>query len=176
VNPFVFASLIFVHVLFGALWAIGAFIVGFFVIPAVLEAGPGGGPVMGGIVVKRKFPIFMTVWAVLAVASGLALWTLDFNAKGGLDWVKRPEGAVLTLAGLGALHAFVKGLLVQKPLAEKMGALGAQLAQAKGKPEPALLEEVKATQAKFAKVARGGAFELLGVTALMALHQLLAQF
>lgn len=171
-----FASLIFIHVLFGALWAVGAFIVGFFVIPSVIEAGPGGGPVMGGVIVKRKFPIFMTVWALLAVFSGLALWHIDFDAKGGLDWVKRPEGAVLTLAALGALHAFVKGLLVQKPAAEKLGALGAQLAQAKGKPDQALLDEMKAAQAKLAKVARGTAFELMGVLALMALHQLLAQF
>ena len=171
-----FASLIFIHVFFGTLWAVGAFIVGFFVIPSVLEAGPGGGPVMGGIVAKRKFPIFMTVWAVLAVASGLWLWIIDFNAKGGLTWLTHPEGAVLTLAGLGALHAFVKGLLVQKPTAEKMAALGARIAQSQGKPDPALLEEMKATQAKMAKIALSGVRELMGVAALMALHQLLAQF
>jgi hypothetical protein len=171
-----FASLIFVHVLFSMLWAVGAFIVAFFVIPSVIEAGPGGGPVMGGIVVKRKFPIFMTVWAVLAVASGLGLWVIDYNAKGGLAWLSHPEGVVLTLAALGALHALVKGLLVQKPIAERMGALGAQIAQAQGKPDPALLEEMKATQAKLAKVAIGVARELMGIAALMALHQLLAQF
>jgi hypothetical protein len=171
-----FASLIFVHVLFGMLWGVGAFIVAFFVIPSVIEAGPGAGPVMGGIIVKRKFPIFMTVWALLAVASGLWLWVIDFNGKGGLAWLERPEGAVLTLAALGALHAFVKGLLVQKPTAEKLGALGAQLAQSQGKPDPALLEDLKATQAKLAKIALGVARELMGVAALMALHQLLAQF
>jgi len=171
-----FASLIFIHVFFGTLWAVGAFIVGFFVIPSVIEAGPGGGPVMGGIVVKRKFPIFMTVWALLAVASGLGLWVIDFNAKGGLDWLKRPEGAVLTVAALGALHALVKGLLVQKPTAEKLGALGVQLAQSQGKPDPALLEELKATQAKLGKIAQSVARELMGIAALMALHQLLAQF
>ncbi|HTB34632.1 MAG TPA: hypothetical protein VK842_07190 [bacterium] len=171
-----FATLIFVHVFFGTLWAVGAFIVGFFVIPSVLEGGPGAGPVMGGIVLKRKFPIFMTLWAVLAVASGAGLWAIDFNAKGGFAWLGHPEGAVLTLASLGALHAFVKGLLVQKPTAEKMAALGARLAQAHGKPDPALLDEMKATQAKLGKVARSAAFELLGVAALMALHQVLAQF
>jgi hypothetical protein len=171
-----FAVLIFVHVFCGTLWAVGAFTIGFFVIPSVLEAGPGGGLVMGGIVVKRKFPIFMTLWAALAVLSGLGLWAIDFNAKGGVSWLTHPEGVVLTLSALGALHAFVKGLLVQKPTAEKMAALGIQIAQAQGKPDPALLEEMKATQAKLGKVARSGAFELLGVAALMALHQILAQF
>ena len=175
-TPIVLGSLIFIHVFCGTLWAVGAFIIGYFVIPSVLEAGPGAGPVMGGIVAKRKFPIHMTVWALLTVLSGAILWTMDYNAKGGLDWVKRPEGAVLTLAALGALHAFVKGLLVQKPTAEKMATLGAQIAQAHGKPAPELLEAMKATQAKLGKVARSGAFELLGVAALMALHQLLAQF
>lgn len=169
-----FASLIFIHIFFGSLWAMGAFVVGFFVVPAVLEAGPGARTVMGGIVVKRKFSVAMTVWALLAVASGLALWVLDFNAKGGLDWLKRPDGAVLTLAALGALHALVKGLLVQKPTAEKLGALGVQWGQAKGQPDPALVEEMTATQVKLATLARGAAFELLGVAALMALHQVLA--
>jgi hypothetical protein len=171
-----FAALIFVHVLCGTLWAIGAFVIGFFVIPSVLEAGPGGAPVMGGIVVKRKFPMFMTIWAVLGVVSGLGLWLIDFYAKGGLAWLSHPEGAVLTLAALGALHAFVKGLLVQKPTAEKMAALGARIAQSQGRPEPALLEDMKATQAKLGALGRSAAFELLGVAALMALHQVLAQF
>jgi hypothetical protein len=171
-----FASLIFVHVLAGSLWAVGAFIIGFFVIPSVLEAGPGGGPVIGGIVGKRKFPIYMTVWAFLTVASGAVLWYLDYAAKGGLAWLEHPEGAVLTLAALGALHAFVKGLLVQKPTAEKLATLAAQIGQAQGQPAPELLQAMRETQAKLSRIARSAAFELLGVAALMALHQLLAQF
>lgn len=169
-----FASLIFIHIFFASLWAMGAFIVGFFVVPAVLKAGPGGGAVLGGLVVKRQFFNAMALWSLLAVASGLALWALDFNAKGGLDWLKRPDGAVLTVAALGALHAFVKGLLVQRPTAQKLAALLAQLGQANGKPDPALVEELQATQVKLAKLARGAAFELLGVAALMALHPVLA--
>jgi hypothetical protein len=54
--------------------------------------------------------------------------------------------------------------------------LGVQLAQASGKPDPALLEEIKITQAKLAKLALGVARELMGIAALMALHQLLARF
>jgi uncharacterized membrane protein len=174
-NPVVFGSLIFIHVLSGILWACGAYFFGAFVLPAIQEAGPGGGLVMGGVI-KRRFPLYMTLWAGLCVLSGAALWATDFNAKGGVDWLKHPEGAVLTLASLGALHAFIKGLLVQKPTAERLGALSIQAAQAQGQPDPALLQELQATQAKLAKLARGAGAELLGVAALMALHQLLAQF
>ena len=44
------------------------------------------------------------------------------------------------------------------------------------KPDPALLQDLKDAQAKMAKLARSAGAELLGVTVLMALHQLLALF
>ena len=169
-----YGALIFVHVLAGVLWASGAFFFGFFVLPAAVEAGPAGGAVIGGLM-KRKFPIWMTGLATLAVFSGLRLWVMAFMSKGGVAWLQRPEGIVLTLAGLGALHAYVVGLAVQRPTAMKLGALGAQLAQAQGKPDAALLEQFKATQVKLSKVARKTGAELLGVMALMALRYLLLQ-
>jgi uncharacterized membrane protein len=69
-----YASLILLHVFFGILWAGGAVTIGLFVIPSVFEAGPGAGPVMGGIL-KRRFPTLMTVSGVLVVLSGLRLYS-----------------------------------------------------------------------------------------------------
>ena len=48
--------LIFVHVLFGIFWAGGAIVAGFFILPAVVDAGPAGGAVMAGVV-RRRLPV-----------------------------------------------------------------------------------------------------------------------
>ena len=171
-----YGVLIFVHVAAASLWAVVAFFFGAYLVPSISDAGPAGGAVMGGLM-KRKMPVFMTATAVLGVLSGLRLYILRFGAPGaGLAWVGTPEGIVLTLGSLAGIHAFIKGLLVSKPLAEKIGALGAQMAQAQGKPTPELVAEMQATQAKMAKMARSSGFELLAAFLLMASHRLAAFF
>lgn len=170
-----FPVLLFVHVVAGVLWVCGAVFFGLFVVPAAMEAGPGGAAVLGGIL-RRHFPQWMTLWSLLSVAAGLGLWVLDFAAKGGWAWVLRPEGALLSLAGLGALHALVKGLLVQRPAVLRVGALGAQVAGTQDRPDPGLSRELAEAQARVARLARSSAMELGGILALMAAHQILAQF
>jgi hypothetical protein len=171
-----YGILIFVHVVASSLWAAVAFFYGAFLVPSIGEAGPAGGAVMGGLM-KRKMPEFMTAMAVLGVLSGLRLYMLRFGVEGaGLAWVGTPEGIVITLGSLAGLHAFIKGLLVSKPMAEKAGALGAQIAQAQGKAAPELVAEMQALQAKMAKIARGSGFELLAAFLLMASHRLAVLF
>jgi len=171
-----YGVLIFVHVAASSLWAVVAFFFGAFLVPSIGEAGPAGGAVMAGLM-KRKMPVFMTAMAVLGVLSGLRLYMIRFGAEGaGLAWVLSPEGIVITLGSLAGLHAFVKGLLVSTPMTEKAGALGAQIAQAQGKPAPELVAEMQALQVKMAKLARGSAFELLAAFLLMASHRLATFF
>jgi len=167
-----YGVLILVHVVSGTLWASIAFFFGVFLVPALGEAGPAAGAVMGGLM-KRKMPVFLTVCASLAVLSGLRLYMIRFS---GVEWVLSPEGLVLTLGALASLHVYVKGLLVSRPLAERLGALGAQLAQAQGQPDPALVAEMQAGQAKMARIGRSSAYELLAVLILMAGHRLASFF
>ena len=77
-----YGTLILLHVFFGILWAGGAIAAGFFIIPAVLEAGPAGGAVMGGVV-KRRFPVVMTASALVVVLTGLRLYSMRLS----LDWL-----------------------------------------------------------------------------------------
>ena len=80
------------HVLGGILWAGAAFVMGFFFIPAVMDAGPAGGPVMAGLM-RRRFPLVMTVLGVTVVLSGARLYMLRFSS----GWIFSPEGLVITL-------------------------------------------------------------------------------
>jgi len=164
-----YASLILLHVFFGILWAGGAVTIGLFVIPSVFEAGPGAGPVMGGIL-KRRFPTLMTVSGVLVVLSGLRLYSMQFSAA----WVATPRGITLTLGGLAGLAAFVIGVFMQRPLAMRLGALGAQLAAAGAAPTPEQAAEMASLRTRLAKVARVNAWHLIAAALLMAAHSLAA--
>lgn len=162
---------IFLHVAFGMVWVGGAVAAGFFFIPAVLEAGPAGGAVMAGVM-KRKFPVVMTASAVTVVLTGIRLYMVRFST----EWLATAEGIVLTLGAVLGLGGFFLGLLVQKPTAERMGALGAQIAASGGPPSPEQARELEALRAKLSRVARLTGWHLIGAATLMASHRLATLF
>jgi len=164
-----YVMLILIHVAFGVLWAGGAMTAGFFVIPAVMEAGPPGGAVMGGIM-KRKFAVIMTSSGLVVVLTGLRMYMVRFSAA----WLGTAEGIVLTLGGLAGLGALAIGLAIQKPTAERMTALGAQLAAAGAPPTPEQAAEMAALRARLLKIGRVTAFHLLAATLFMASHRMFA--
>lgn len=162
-------GLLFLHVFFGVLWAGGAIALGLFVVPSVLEAGPGGGMVMAGVV-KRRFPMLMTGSALVVVLTGLRLYTMRFEGA----WLGTPEGIVLSLGGLFGLGAFFIGMLVQKPTVERLGALATKLAAAGAPPSPEQAAELEALRRRLARVARLTSWHLVAAALLMASHRLAA--
>ena len=161
-----FPVLILVHVVFGILWAGGAIVLGLFVVPSVLDAGPAGGAVMAGVV-KRKMPVVLTMAAGLVVLSGLRLYMLRFSGA----WLLSPEGIVLSLGAVLGLGGFALGL-VQRPIVQKLGALAAEIAKSGGPPNASQAGELRELQAKLRRVARLTAWHLLGASLLMASHRL----
>jgi len=165
-----YVTLILLHVFFGILWAGGAIAAGFFIIPAVLEAGPAGGPVMAGVL-KRRFPVVMTASALVVVLTGLRLYSMRFS----LDWLGTTHGIVLSIGALAGIGAFIIGFFVQRPTADKMGALGAKLAAKGAPPSPEEAAEMQALRTRLGKVARVTAWHLIVAALLMAAHQLAAR-
>jgi hypothetical protein len=164
-----YASLLLLHVVFGVLWAGGAVAVGTFVIPSIFEAGPAGGAVMAGIL-KRRFPIVMTVSGAITVFTGLRLYMLLASNA----WIVTPQGLVLSLGALAGVGAFVVGVFVQKPTAEKLGALAAQVAAAGKAPTPEQAAQLQALRTRLAKVAKVTSWHLIVAVVLMAGHRLAA--
>ena len=160
---------ILLHVFSGVIWAGGAIAAGFFFLPAVLEAGPAGGVVMGGVA-KRKFPIAMTAAAGMVVLTGLRLYMIRFTTT----WLGSPEGIVLTLGGVLGLGAFVIGIFFQKPAVERLSALGAKVASSGAPPSPAQMAEMTILRERLKRVGRLTAWHLVGASALMASHRLAA--
>ena len=161
--------LIFLHVLFGIFWAGGAIVAGFFIIPSVLEAGPAGGAVMAGVT-KRKLPIIFSVAATIVLVTGLRLYMLRFNSQ----WLVTPEGIALTLGALLGLGAFLIGLFVQKPAAEKLGALAAKVAASGAPPTAAQAAELQELRTRLGRIAKVTGWHLLIAIILMTGHRVIA--
>jgi hypothetical protein len=155
-----YGTLILVHVICAIIWGGGIIFMGFYLIPSVLESGPAAGPVMGGIMVKRKLPVMMSAVGILAVLTGLRLYALRFSAA----WVLTPEGIALTLGGLLALSALAIGFFKQRVLAEKM----AKMAQ-EGRGA-----EIPPVAAALGRTARVVAWHVIAVIVLMAGHHIAA--
>jgi hypothetical protein len=163
--------LVFLHVTSGFLWAAGVVVQAFWVIPSVLEAGPSGGPVIAGIM-KRRFVLVMTSSSLLAVLTGLRLYSIRFSTA----WVASAEGVVLTLGLLLAIGGLVIGMFRQRPLAERMAAISAAVRASGGPPSAEQAQELAALGPRLARVAKVGAFHLIAVVVLMAAHRLAATF
>lgn len=166
-----YPSLVFLHVAFGIFWAGAAAVLGLFIIPSVIDAGPAGGAVMAGAV-KRRLPLLLTFSGGLVVLTGLRLFMLRYSP----DWIATPEGVVLSLGALLGLGAFVMGVFIQKPTVEKIGALAAEIARSGKPPSPEQAATMKALQQKLRKIAAVTAWHLVGSSVLMASHRLAAMF
>jgi uncharacterized membrane protein len=164
-----YASLLLVHVFFGIVWAGGAVTAGLFLVPSVLEAGPAGGAVMAGIM-KRRFSLLMSVSSLLVVLSGARLYSVLVSGA----WIATNHGIVLTLGSLAGLGAFVIGLFVQRPTAEKLGALSAQIAASGSPPTPEQSAELERLRKRLGTVARVTAWHLVAAALLMSGHRLAA--
>jgi uncharacterized membrane protein len=164
-----YLSLVFVHILFGVVWAGGAISAGLFFIPSVADAGPGGGAVVAGLM-KRKFPVAMTAAGIVVVLSGARMYMIRFSPA----WLHTPEGIVLSLGALLGLGAMVLGLFVQKPTAQRLGTLGAQVAASGAPPSPAQAAELHALRERMTRIGRLIAWHLIGAATLMAVHRLAA--
>ena len=161
--------LIALHVFFGILWAGGAVMAGLFIIPSVLEAGPAAGPVMAGVA-RRRLPAMLSFAAVIVVLTGVRLYMLKFTP----EWLVTKEGLALSLGGLLALGAFVMGLFIQKPAAERLGTLSAQIAASGAPPTAAQAAELQALRTRLGRIAKLTAWHLLVAALLMATHRLVS--
>lgn len=165
-----YTTLLLLHVFLGIIWAGGAIAVGFFVLPSVFEAGPGGGAVMAGVA-KRRFPMLMHYSGLVVVLSGLRLYSLRFSP----GWLTSPEGVVLTLGGLFGIAAIVVGTFVQKPAVMKIGALTGKIAAA-GSPTPEQAAELATLRTRVGKMGRIIGWYMIAASLLMASHTLAMRF
>jgi len=140
----------FLHIVGGAIWVGGVFILAFFIFPAIRASGPAGGAVMRQVAGVRKLPEFLAIIGWVTVLSGITLYVR--NTMGSTNgWGGTRAGITFAVGGTVALIALLVGTFYNRPLAEKMSAVGAEL-QGAGAPPPAnLVAEMARLQEAFQK-------------------------
>ena len=117
-----------IHIVGGVLWVGGLAFQAIFLMPALANAGPAAGVVMGGLM-KRKLPIVMPVLAILTVLSGLRLLMIaSANFQGA--YFSSPVGRTFSMSGGLAILGFIMGMVMVRPAMMRAAAIGQQMASA----------------------------------------------
>ena len=116
-----------VHIVGGVFWAGTMIFVATLLEPSIRENGPDGGKVMASLM-RRGLLNIMPVTAILVILTGIELVR---RVSGGFapEWFASPTGRGLSLGMLSAIVAFLFGVLVMRPAANRIGALSQAAAQ-----------------------------------------------
>ena len=112
-----------VHVLGGIFWVGSALFMAIFLFPALANAGPAAGQIMGAMQRRRIF-VVLPVVAVLTVLSGVRLMQLTSNGFSAA-YFNSPSGRVFAWGGTFAIAAFLIGIFIARPVGLKLARLGA---------------------------------------------------
>ena len=157
-----------VHVVFGVFWAGSMFFMVSFLLPIARDAGPAGAPFMRRFA-QSKFTNAVAGSAVLTVLSGIWLfWLLSNGNKG---FMASGRGITLSIGALSAIVALIFGLVVQRPIGERMATLAAEVDAAGGTPNAAQMAELPDLQRRLVRGVRIIASLLLVAVACMAVAQ-----
>lgn len=105
-----------VHILTGAAWVGGAFLLTGFILPRAKKLGPEvGGTYLNRFLAHPWFSGYISSVEGLAVLTGLVLY---WNASGGLQgfWMTSPMGLAFSVGGLAALVASGLSFPISKSL------------------------------------------------------------
>lgn len=154
----------FLHVMGAALWFGSAFFVTRFLSPVAAASGPAGGQVMGGLLLRTRFPMFMPTVGLVTIAAGFYLyWRLAYFAgdQAALGLI------TLNIGVLAGMVMLLIGLFVQTPTTMTMRLLAGQVEHAEGPPDAETLAELERLGGK--QVIWGKASVAAGTVALLGM-------
>lgn len=159
------------HVGFGALWVgMMAFQV-FFLGPALADVGPDAGKFMGALM-KRKIPVFMPIFGLITLVSGMWLFSrMSGGNVGGL--MQTAMGKAFGFGGLVALLAFLLGVVVMRPAMMRTVQLSASLPSAPPADRPAMQAELQKLRDRGTLVGKVVMWMMLVTLAAMAVARYL---
>jgi len=160
------------HVVAGTFWSGSAILLAGFLLPAVKAAGSAGAPVMRQLTAVRKLPEILLATAAVAIASGAYLYWI---ASGALQatWLYSWSGSVYTFGALAALTAFMVGIGINIPSANRMGALMAKLHASGEQPTTEQSRMLSRLALRLVRGNRAVAVLLIAATAAMAVARYL---
>lgn len=141
-NIYLLILLRLVHIVAGVLWVGGAVIHTFFIEPTAKATAPESQKFIQYFMNRRHYSQFMGITSMLTVAAGAVLF---WQASGGLQWswLTSGPGIVYSLGAVHGIAVFILGMVMIKPRAERLGALGAAIGAAGGVPTPGQVAELR---------------------------------
>ena len=161
-----------VHILGAVLWVGMMFFTTFFLLPAVQEAGPEGGKIMGAIQ-RRGVMTIMPVIALATILSGLWLyWEVSLGFEPA--YMRSATGMALGTGGVLAIVAYALGLAVVRPSMMRAMTIMQSLGDAPGEEQrQARMQEAQRLRARSGMVGRIVTWMLLLAAAAMAVARYL---
>lgn len=136
----------FAHVFFGALWVGMMTFQIFLLMPALGEAGPDAGKVMGALA-RRRIPIIMPIIAFIAILSGF--WLFYRMAGGNMGaLMATPMGKGFAWGGVIALAAILIGMIGMRPIMMRSMKLMERIASAPPDQRAAMQAEIQKLRAR----------------------------
>jgi uncharacterized membrane protein len=131
-----------IHIFSSVLWVGSAISYLFFVEPTVKSLGPGAPKFMKNFIEKHRYSQYMSIVSFLTILTGVLLF---WNSSGGLQisWIKTGPGVGFTIGSLASLLVFLLGMLMIRPRAERMGALGKEIEESGNPPNPSQMTEMQ---------------------------------
>lgn len=136
------------HIFAGVFWAGAAITVAAFIEPSIRLMGPDGGKFADKFVGVRKFSVYMGVASLITVAGGAGLYIIAYSDRLGMGSV---SGISITIGSLAGVIAFAEGMLVNRPIGERMAVLGEKMKGAGGPPAAEDIAEMQSLQNRLRK-------------------------
>ena len=155
------------HIFSGVFWAGGVFYIAFFIFPAVNALGPEGGKFMQQLSRTKKMPTVMSIMGIINVIVGIRMMQIvSGNFQGA--WFQSRFGIAITIGAIATLGALIIGLFFNRPRANRMAAIGAQVAASGTPPKTEQMQEMGMLKNKLEKGVKVMAWHLVVAVVLMA--------
>jgi uncharacterized membrane protein len=142
-----------IHIAAGIFWVGAAFVFFLFIQPSARELGPDGQRFMGHLGTRKKLPGIMLISAIVTVLAGVLLY-IRVSDGFSADWITSGPGIGFTVGGVAAIITVTLGLILTKPAADRMAALGQEIAAAGGPPSSEQASEMQRLQARLVLLGR----------------------
>jgi uncharacterized membrane protein len=131
-----------VHVFGGIFWVGGAFMMNFFIGPAIGATAQAGKQIMGHLMVRMRLSTVMTTIAILTLLAGGLLYWHDSQGFTSM-WMSAGSGIGFGIGGAAGLLGFVFGAMFGQSN-KKMALIGSEIKD--GKPTPEQLAQLQKIQ------------------------------
>jgi uncharacterized membrane protein len=155
------------HVLLGAFWAGAVFFSMLLLDPAIREAGPEGGKVMG-ILQRRGWMTMMISAGSLTIVTGFYLfWRM--SGRFAPAYMGTPGGIMLSIGMLAGILVLAVGVTFSRPTGKRIGELAGRIASAGGPPSAEDAADLARLQGRLALLLKVVATLMLVAVVTMAL-------